>query len=507
MNAIFEELRAALWSIWNRRWLALGVAWGVCLLGWLVVALIPNTYESHARIYVQLDDALAQQVGIGTSGRKKDIQRVTQTLTSAINLEKVIRSTRIGDEVTNDRDMQAAVQKLADEITVKSTEDDLFEITAESGRGHLSDGENAMLAQDIVQKLIDIFREDNLGGTRGEMRDTIDFLDTQLAQRQKDLEAAEKRQQDFEAQHPELIGGASGIAQKLENRRSSLRDVDADLAAAQSTLAAVSGQLSGTPRTLMIPGQAGGAEGALLQAKANLAGMRARGMTDAHPDVIETKRQIAALQQQVDAQGGNSGGTPNPAYSSLEAIRAERQAQVQALESRRAALQSEINQIVANQEMEPGASAEAQRISRDYDVLRKQYDKLLQDREELRLKGQVENERSSVKFDVIDPPTMPRIPSAPNRPLLLLGVLIVGIGAGGGAGWGMSQLRSSFATAGKLESMFELPVIGTISQVTTDASRALLAKRRKLFFAGSGGLVALFLVLLAVEFVQRGMVA
>jgi uncharacterized protein involved in exopolysaccharide biosynthesis len=235
--------------------------------------------------------------------------------------------------------------------------------------------------------------------------------------------------------------------------------------------------------------------------------MRARGMTDAHPDVIETKRQIAALQQQVDAQGGNSGGTPNPAYSSLEAIRAERQAQVQALESRRAALQSEINQIVANQEMEPGASAEAQRISRDYDVLRKQYDKLLQDREELRLKGQVENERSSVKFDVIDPPTVPRIPSAPNRPLLLLGVLIVGIGAGGGAGWGMSQLRSSFATAGKLESMFELPVIGTISQVTTDASRALLAKRRKLFFAGAGGLVALFLVLLAVEFVQRGMVA
>ena len=26
-----EELRSALWTVWNRRWLALGVAWGVSL--------------------------------------------------------------------------------------------------------------------------------------------------------------------------------------------------------------------------------------------------------------------------------------------------------------------------------------------------------------------------------------------------------------------------------------------------------------------------------------------
>ena len=59
MNAIVEELRAALWSVWNRRWLALAVAWAICLAGWLAVALFPNTYESRARIFVQLDDVLA----------------------------------------------------------------------------------------------------------------------------------------------------------------------------------------------------------------------------------------------------------------------------------------------------------------------------------------------------------------------------------------------------------------------------------------------------------------
>jgi len=409
-----------------------------------------------------------------------------------VNLEKVVRSTRLGQTVTSPREMEIAVEKLGETISVKSEKENLFEISAESGRSDLSDGENAQLAQDVVQKLIDIFREENLGGSRGDMRETIDFLDQQLAQRQQQLEAAEQQRLAFEAQHPELIGGAVSIAARLDATRAEMRSVSADLAAAQSSFAAIEGQLASTPRTMMIPGAIGGAQGALLQAEANLSDMYARGLTESHPDVISQQKQVASLRKQAATQG-SAGGMPNPAYSSLQ--------------SRKAALQSEVNQITANQVMEPGAAAEAQRISRDYEVLRQQYDKLLQDREELRLRGQVETERSAVKFEVIDPPSTPRTPSAPNRPLLLAGVLVLGIGAGAGGGWALAQLRSSFSTASKLESTFDLPVIGTISQVTTEAGRKLKAKRAKLFAAGLGGLGGLFLVLIAVEFVQRGMVA
>src|SRR5690606_1956325 len=109
MNSLVEEAQAALWSVWNRRWLALGVAWGICLLGWLTVALFPNGYEAKTRIFVQLDDALAQQIGIGAATREKDIERVRQTLTSAVNLEKVIRSTAIGSGITTERQMEQAV--------------------------------------------------------------------------------------------------------------------------------------------------------------------------------------------------------------------------------------------------------------------------------------------------------------------------------------------------------------------------------------------------------------
>ena len=46
MNSLQDEVLTALHAVWNRRWLALAVAWGVCLIGWLIVALIPNSYES-----------------------------------------------------------------------------------------------------------------------------------------------------------------------------------------------------------------------------------------------------------------------------------------------------------------------------------------------------------------------------------------------------------------------------------------------------------------------------
>lgn len=506
MNLVLEELRAALWTVWNRRWLALAVAWGVCLLGWLAVALFPNSYESQARLYVQLDDVLAEQIGIGADSRKSDIERIRQTLTSAVNFEKVVRSTRIGDTITTPAQMERAVAALSEDVKVVGDEKNVFSITARSGRGDLSDGENAQLAQDITQRMIDIFREENLGESRGEMRETLAFLDNQLAQRQQELDEAEQRRLAFEAEHPELIGGTAAISASLAASRSELRSVEADLAAAQSAFAALSGQLAGTPRTIAGAG-GGGPRAALAQAEANLTALEARGLTESHPDVIALNKQIASLRTQAQGPAADLGGTPNPAYSSLQAMRVERQANVQALQSRAAALRSEIASITASQLSEPGASAEAQRISRDYEVLREQYDKLLKDREELRLRGQVENERSTVKFEVVDPPSTPRVPAAPNRPLLLLGVLVIGLGAGAGVAFALGQFRGTFATASKLERVLDLPVIGTVSHTMTDAARVLKLRRLKQFSAAAGGLGGLFVVLLGIEFVQRGMIA
>lgn len=506
MQDVVDDLRSALHRIWNRRWIALAVAWGVCLIGWLIVALVPNSYESRARIYVELDDVLSQQLDISGGGQQA-ITRVRQTLTSAINLEKVIRSTSLGDEVQTDLDMQTAIAKLEENVSVRSEQDNLFEITATIGLARLTDAENAKLSQQVVQQMIDLFKDQNIAGNRGEVAKTIVFLDQQLEDRKRELEAAEQKRLVFEAQHPDLIGGLSTVSTRIQGMRTEMRGIDADIAAAQSALAAINGQIAGTPRSIAGPGDTGGARAALAQAEGVLSALKARGLTDNHPDVQTQKRQIESLRKLAANEQAGSGSMTNPAYTSLISIKAEREANVQALMARKAALQSDITGSMASQADEPAVAAEASRISRDYDVLKDKYDELLKNREEMKLRGEVETERSAFQFEVIDPPTYPRKPAAPNRPLMLVGVLLGGALIGAGAAFLMSQIKTSFSTAEQLEATMDMPVIGTISRSMTDAMQVLERHRLKQFLSGAAALAGLCVLLLLVEFIQVGSVA
>ncbi|MEL6875515.1 MAG: XrtA system polysaccharide chain length determinant [Pseudomonadota bacterium] len=508
MNGLYDEIRIAVHSVWNRRWMALAVAWGICLLGWLVVALIPNSYESTARVFVEMQSILTEKVGIETRDRKKSMERVQETLASTVNLEKVVRGTDLNLTVASDRELAGKVEMLRKNIEIKSEKDNLFEITANSSASNLSDAENAKLSREIVQKMIDIFVEENLSGDRDETSQTLKFLDAQLAEREKDLQEAEQQRVAFETENLGLLPGAGSISQRMEAARAELRQIDSQLAQASASLAALNGQLAGTPPTIATPGFGGAGGGsALSQAQGRLASARARGWTDSHPDIIALKKEITALQAQ---GGGRSGGgyrTPNPAYSSLQSMRAERQASFAALQARKNALQADMAQLASKQTLEPGVAAEMVRINRDYDVLKDQYDKLLTDREQIKLRGQVETETDSVKFRVIDPPSSPRSPAAPNRPLLLALVLFVGIGGGVGSAFAMGQLHTSYPTAARLEKASGLPVIGSVSQILTSPQRILRKKKMRLFYSTGGALFGVFALLMVVEFVQRGMVA
>ncbi|AWW74900.1 chain-length determining protein [Erythrobacter sp. KY5] len=507
MNELFDDLRTALYSVWHRRWLVLAVAWGVCLLGWLVVALIPNSYESKARIYVDVDDVLSEQLGIAGDGQE-EIREVRQTLLGSVNLEKVITATKLGQDISQQSEMDTAIARLSENVKVESEEDNLFSITAEVGVRSLSDAENAVLARNVVQKLLDIFREEHISGNRAQVSGAIADLNDQLEERKLELEQAEERRLSFEAQYPDLAGGSVSLSARVQQARAELRDIDADLAAASSALAQMNSQIASTPRTIAGGPGAVGPQAALLQAQSQLAELRSRGLTNQHPDVVSTSRQVDILSRQVAAAGpGEVTGSPNPAYSQLVALRADRQATIDSLQARRAALQSNLASLAASQATEPAVAAEANRISRDYDVLRKNYERLLEDREKLRTRGDVIDETSQFKFELVDPPVVPQAPSAPNRPLLLIAVLFVGLGAGAGVAYVMGQLRSTYSTSQSLEKSMGLPVIGSISLTLSETAKALRRRRFKQFAGATAGLFGVLVVLLAIEIVSVGTIA
>src|SRR5918999_2641098 len=105
MDGLYEQVRIALHQIWRRRWLAVGVAWGIALLGWLVIALIPNSYEAKARLFVQMQSILPSQIGITPDERQNQLLRLQQTLTSNENLVRVVRRTDLNSLVASESDL------------------------------------------------------------------------------------------------------------------------------------------------------------------------------------------------------------------------------------------------------------------------------------------------------------------------------------------------------------------------------------------------------------------
>jgi hypothetical protein len=139
----------------------------------------------------------------------------------------------------------------------------------------------------------------------------------------------------------------------------------------------------------------------------------------------------------------------------------------------------------------PEVEAEYSRLTRDYDVTRTQYNALLERLEKARLSGDAE-QTGTVKFNIVDPPSASFNPIFPNRPLLLIVVLLLGLGLGGGVAYLMHMLRPVFADSRSLADATGLPVLGSVMRGWLDRERAELRAGLKRYIAASALLLVMF---------------
>ena len=507
MDGLYEQLRIALHQVWRRRWLAMAIAWAVALAGWLAIALIPNSYEARARLFVQMQSILPNQVGITPDERENQLLRLKQTLTSNENLARIVRRTDLNGLVASESDLNAMVGGLRQRIEIVAQPDGMIEITAGSNLSSLSNGQNARTAAATVQGLIDLFVEQNLSGNRQETGQSLQFLDEELRRRETQLQEAEQRRVEFDQRFTGLLPGQGSIAQRMGAARAELANIEQQLVAQQGSLNAMRGQLNATPRDLPGTGEAPStASGQIAALEAQVNQSLARGWTEQHPDIVYARQQIARLRPYAQAERrSGSSAAPNPSWVSLRAMVAEREAQVAALTARRNQLQSDLAQLGSRQASEPGLAAEQERLNRDYDVLKQQYDQLLANREQVRLRSDVQTRTSPLTVQVVQPPSVPGSPAAPNRPLFLTLILMVAVGAGAGAAFVAGQLQTTFPTQGRLAAGTGLPVLGTLSEVLTAPERLRRRQGVRRLVAAGAALGFGYAVLLAVEFWQRSL--
>lgn len=501
-----QYLRAA----WRRRWMGVIVAWLICGLGWVGVYLIPNEFESSARLYVDADAVLTPLLhGIAAeSSPTTQLEVLQRTLLSRPNLEKLISKTDLDLTINSPADRDRLMEHLANTIRVVPQTRNLFTITYRDP--------SPKMAHDVVQTLLTIFIESATGSNRSDMDNARRFLESQIASYEQQLRAAEKRRADFRARYIDILPNAAnpGVP-ALETARSNVTKLEGELQDKIMERDALKKEVDATPPMLIAettPEAAALAMGlARPQTPLQQAEERLRLLllqdTESHPDVIAQKKLIALLkQQQVQAMaaaapskaGAGAGhgaatpgalrrSVPNPVYDQLKVKLIDVDTQVAALQRQRDAAVQYREKLEKIQREQPGLVAAYENTDRDYTVVRKSYEELLSRLQSANIAQAADTQADKVKLQIVDPPEFPRLPAAPNRMLLVTIVLLCGIAGGLGVTVFFGQLDRSFSTADDLRAL-GLPVLGGIS------SLGLASLRQRLTIAARFGVAVVLLI-------------
>jgi len=112
------------------------------------------------------------------------------------------------------------------------------------------------------------------------------------------------------------------------------------------------------------------------------------------------------------------------------------------------------------------------------------------------MSGDLDMASGVVDFRLIDPPRVSPKPVSPNRLILLAAAMLAALGAGVFTAFASSQLRPVYNDGQELRNITNLPLLGVVSIILTDAERKSERNSRLRFFFGSGGLVALFVIIM-----------
>jgi len=446
---------------WRHRWKSLALAWLICAAGWTGVYLMPNQFEANARLYADADIILGQLLsGIAVdSSPARQVELLQRTLLSRPNLERVIARTDLDQQVDSIAAREALLRRLEREIRIWGQTRNLFTISYTAP--------DPKLARDVVQTVLDLFIEQANNSDLQQMESARAFLNQQIAGYEAQLREAEQRRADFRARYLELLPeGPSGIT-GLEQARTKLQQLRGQLVDAQQRHALTRQQLEATPAVLSAAEAAGpGGESRLAAAERTLRELRLR-YTDQHPDVIAARNLVAELRSSGDgarapAAGARPAARTNPLHEQLRLRLVDADAAIASLERQIGEEEATVERLETIARNAPHLQAQFINLDRDYTVLRKNYEELLERRESLQIAGAARTGADRVRLEVVDPPTLPLVPAGPKRMLLASGVLLAGLGAGAGLALLLVKLDAGFYTLHDLRRL-GLPVLGGLS--------------------------------------------
>ncbi|EQD42199.1 lipopolysaccharide biosynthesis, partial [mine drainage metagenome] len=501
LHELFQHLLLEVRATWRYRWHALIVAWCVMIVGALLVFSLPNKYEASAQLYADteaLTNPLLQGVAVRPDVRAL-LQIITHTLLSRPNLETVADKTGLSLRATTPADKDALLANLGAAVKVSDA--------GTKGLYNLSYTDtDRRMAQKVVQAFLQILVNDTLGANTASTETAQNFLQQQVHVYSNRLNEEEKELVAFERANVGYIPsqGGSSYFTRLQAAETQLQNLQGQYDAAVAGRATIQQQMramatsgptsSGIdPRTQEIDKQI-----ASYQQQLNQLLLR---YTNEYPDVISIRRMIAQLQTRraalrKDVSGASMMGvvSDNPVYQEMQKSLYTSQVGIQTLATQVALQKRQIAELKGNVDKISDVQATLQKLTRNYDITKKQYDELVTRLNTAQLSQDATQSGNNLKFRVINPPVVPLLPVSPNRGLLLLMVFALAVAIGSGFAYFMHKIRPVFVSLKSLREFGDYPVLGALSLIVSP-SRRQEQRREVVGFCTGAGLLAAVLVL------------
>jgi len=502
LQQLLSELLDHARGMWRFRWHALAVAWIVAIPGWSAVYRMPDVYEASAKVMVDTNSLLpALTQGLAASENLIDeVGLVSRALLTRPNLAEVARKTDLDLRAETPLEFENLVTRLQKQIKVAGGSDNVFKIT-------FQDYDREKSAE-VVATVLDTFVESSLGAQGDDSEMTERALTLEIEDHEQRLIRAESDLANFKRENLGYMpGDGADYYTRLQSALSAVEETERQIRLVRNRRDEVARQLEGEePVFGLMPSSPAQAAAGCSKA-GTIAGLENQlsallvDFTEKHPRAVMLQETITSLKAECDAELTAMGGRvpvvnpetnsldANPVYQNLRLQLSNHNIELAALQEELGTRRRQVAQLRRDVDKISEVETSLKQLNRDYGVVEGRYQELLRRWETLQSRNRLDTVTDKVQFRPLEPPFVPEEPIAPNRPLLLVGVLVFAIGAGGAIAFALNQIRPVFYTRRAVTEMTGLPVLGSVGLIMSPTQRA---KRRLRNLAWMGANLVLF---------------
>jgi len=481
-------------DVWGRRkWLAIVAFAAVAGVAAALAHALPNLYRATTTVLIErqsISDAFVRPSV--TAELDTRLQTIREDVMSRTRLAQLITKLNPYPDAKATAPTEALVARMRREIEleIEGVESQMSGRTSTIAFTISFSGRDPATVARVANELASMYVEANTSIREGQAARTADFLKSQLADARRELDAQERRSNDYRLSHmgelPQQVDANLASIERLNtqlrlNGENQMRLLDRRERLEKERMSAA----------VAPPPPPSVQDERVTKLKQQLDDMR-RKYTDAYPDVARLRAEIAEAEREAvrTPAARPAESAADPGAQSADAI-ADVDAELKSLKAEERSMRETIGGYEQRVENTPRRQQEFQDLSRDYASVKERYDNLQKRYEEAQLTESLEQGRQVEQFRILDPALPPREPVAPNR-IRLLGLgLMLALGLAVGAVIGAEKLDTSFHGIEELRAFVAVP---TLAAVPLLASRVRARNRQRFILAAVSAAVVLSLI-------------